>query len=268
MIRRLGVMMLLAASAVAAQARPQIGNGVKHASATVEPITVTAHSATFLVTLHVEPGWHVSWRNPGETGLPTRLSWSLPVGVHTRAETWPVPLIQHTAIGATHTLEGDVPWIVDMAIDSASTSDRLLVLTMRYGVCKNVCIPEQISVQAALPARAMSNAAVVTPALRARLATDLGVLAARRVSPTMLCVQGTASLARAPLPELVADSGSGVDAAAPVTASGRGARATVRAAIPAAAALRTDARVLFVRGVTAASARLDFRKPAPGCAIR
>ncbi|MDZ7631112.1 MAG: protein-disulfide reductase DsbD family protein [Gemmatimonadaceae bacterium] len=136
-----------------AQPRALIGSGTRHARATIETIAVTRGAAELLVTLHVDPGWHVSWRNPGETGLPTRLSWSLPAGVRAIGETWPVPVISHTPVGATHTLEGSVPWLVRLGVDSASAVDRLIGLTVRYGVCREVCIPEQLTVQGVLPRR-------------------------------------------------------------------------------------------------------------------
>jgi DsbC/DsbD-like thiol-disulfide interchange protein len=31
--------------------------------------------------LRPEPGWHVYWRNPGDSGIPSRLDWQLPEGV-------------------------------------------------------------------------------------------------------------------------------------------------------------------------------------------
>ena len=28
-----------------------------------------------------QPGWHTYWKNPGDSGLPTELTWTLPEGV-------------------------------------------------------------------------------------------------------------------------------------------------------------------------------------------
>ena len=38
-----------------------------------------------------EAGWHVYWRNPGDSGIPTSLSWTLPAGVTADALQWPYP---------------------------------------------------------------------------------------------------------------------------------------------------------------------------------
>ena len=252
--------------AVRAQPQPLIGNGVKHARATISTVSVTAAHARLLVTLFVEPGWHVSWRNPGETGLPTRLSWSLPAGVRAEGETWPVPLLTHTSVGDTHTLEGDVPWLVDFAIASGSPVDRLVSLTLRYGICRDVCIPEQLTVQGVLPSRGARSAALIPAALKARLTTDAGVIAARRISPTTLCLDRVPMWSPGVVPAVVADSGAGLDATLRLSEGrSRANRGSGRAVIPADAILRDGASLLFVRGAAGVTARLDFRRPSMRC---
>lgn len=264
----LGATFLCAVSVMHAQPRAQIGNGVKHARASVDAIAASSTRAQLLVTLSLDPGWHVSWRNPGETGLPTRLSWSLPAGVRVLSETWPVPVIAHTPVGATHTLEGDVPWVVEFAIDSASNVDRLVSLTMRYGICRDVCIPEQLTVQGVLPGQRATQLASIAPALRARLSVDAGVIGARRLSGTQLCLARAPLSAGGALPEVIADSGTGLDAAIPLRARTNARNHVFVMNISDVAPLPRDTRVLFVRGAAGASARLDFSRAAPGCTRR
>ena len=52
-----------------------------------------APAATLWVDLHlaIKPGWHVYWRNPGDSGLPTTIDWNLPSGFSAGAISWPVP---------------------------------------------------------------------------------------------------------------------------------------------------------------------------------
>ncbi len=38
-----------------------------------------------------QPEWHTYWRNPGDSGLPTTLEWSLPAGVMAGDIAWPAP---------------------------------------------------------------------------------------------------------------------------------------------------------------------------------
>ncbi len=266
---RRGVIALIAVAAVVAQpsraqARPSIGSGTQHAHASITSIRVAPHRAQVLVTLAIDPGWHVSWRNPGETGLPTRLTWSLPAGVRVRDETWPVPVIAHTPVGATHTLEGDVPWLVEFVVDSATASDRLIALTLQYGICRDVCIPERITVQGALPGR-NAQVAAIPIALHSRLARRGEAIAARRSSPTQLCLARVPLVSPARAPEIIADSGLTLDAALQLTAESHKGHHVFLMNIPAAVVLRDGAKVLVVQGKSAVATTLDFRRAAPGC---
>ena len=35
--------------------------------------------------------WHTYWRNPGDSGLPTQMTWQLPAGVQAGEVAWPLP---------------------------------------------------------------------------------------------------------------------------------------------------------------------------------
>jgi thiol:disulfide interchange protein DsbD len=50
-----------------------------------EPITVA-------LRLEAIPGWHTYWRNPGDSGEPTRIEWRLPAGFSAGEIEWPVPV--------------------------------------------------------------------------------------------------------------------------------------------------------------------------------
>src|SRR5262249_2854660 len=41
--------------------------------------------------LHMPPGWHLYWLNPGDAGLPTSVRWTVPEGFTAGALRWPVP---------------------------------------------------------------------------------------------------------------------------------------------------------------------------------
>src|SRR5437868_15422530 len=43
------------------------------------------------VRLQHEPHWHTYWINPGDSGLPTKLSWQLPPGFRAEEIVWPAP---------------------------------------------------------------------------------------------------------------------------------------------------------------------------------
>ena len=39
----------------------------------------------------IRPGWHTYWRNPGDSGAPTKLTWVLPDGFSASGIHWPYP---------------------------------------------------------------------------------------------------------------------------------------------------------------------------------
>ena len=39
----------------------------------------------------IRPGWHTYWRNPGDSGAPTKLKWDLPTGFSASEIHWPYP---------------------------------------------------------------------------------------------------------------------------------------------------------------------------------
>src|SRR3954466_14546018 len=42
--------------------------------------------------LRMEPHWHTYWKNPGDSGLPTRIEWTLPAGWKAGEIQWPYPM--------------------------------------------------------------------------------------------------------------------------------------------------------------------------------
>lgn len=258
---------LLAALPLMAQPRPAM-NAVKHAQATVQAVSVGATSATLLVTLTVDDGWHVSWRNPGETGLPTRFVWNLPAGVRAGRETWPVPVITRSDVGVAHTLEGTVPWLIEFALDAPAAADRLVSLTLRYGICRDICIAEQLTVQGVLPGRGVGASAlgVVPSALRARLATDAAPVPARLRPGAGLCLDRLPVGVSGPGVEMIAGPDRDLDGAVRVGPSTKAPRGAVWVRLPAGARLRQPAdTVLLVAGDRGVTLPLDFRAPAPRC---
>src|SRR5260221_3825875 len=39
----------------------------------------------------IRPKWHTYWKNPGESGLPTEIRWTLPPGMKADPIVWPAP---------------------------------------------------------------------------------------------------------------------------------------------------------------------------------
>ncbi len=98
-------------------------------------------------------GWHTYWLNPGDSGLPTQLQWSLPSGLRAGEIAWPVP--HRLPIGPlmNHGYEGTLLLPVPLTVEQA-LPDQALTIGLRadWLVCENVCIPEGGDFSLKLPA--------------------------------------------------------------------------------------------------------------------
>jgi len=104
-----------------------------------------------------QPEWHTYWKNPGDSGLPTVLTWSLPAGLEAGEIAWPAPhklpvgpLMNY---GYENTVLLPVPLTVTPAFKPSLAGDAELKLQASWLVCQKECIPEEGSFTLKLPAR-------------------------------------------------------------------------------------------------------------------
>jgi len=106
------------------------------------------------------PGWHSYWKNPGDSGLPTTLEWTLPPGFQSGEIAWPTPRPLPLGTLVNYGYEGRlllaVPLQVPAGFDGRSVPVRLRA---QWLVCKDVCIPEEGEFALELPGRAAITAA-------------------------------------------------------------------------------------------------------------
>ena len=95
-----------------------------------------------------QPHWHTYWKNSGDSGLPTSLTWTLPPGVLAGEIAWPLP--QKLPIGnlANYGYEGTVLLAVPLTITpefkpSVLNKDIEIKLKANWLVCRKECIPEE-----------------------------------------------------------------------------------------------------------------------------
>ena len=75
-------------------AMAQTGPGDRHVTASLVGETrnvVPGQPLHVALRQQIAPGWHTYWRNPGESGLPTTIDWSLPPGFTAGPIQWPTP---------------------------------------------------------------------------------------------------------------------------------------------------------------------------------
>lgn len=103
------------------------------------------------ISIALAPGWHTYWRAPGDAGIPPRFDWSASENVQSAHVIWPRPEVieqnGYRSIGYHDTLVLPLVFTPDRA-----GRDMQLTGTIEIGVCKDICIPKTLRVNAVLPA--------------------------------------------------------------------------------------------------------------------
>ena len=104
-----------------------------------------------------QPHWHTYWKNPGDSGLPTTLVWTLPAGVTAGEIAWPTPKKLPVGPLVNYGYEDTLLLPVPLRVDAGFTGTALDVrLTAQWLVCKEVCIPQQGEFALSVPVQASS----------------------------------------------------------------------------------------------------------------
>jgi DsbC/DsbD-like thiol-disulfide interchange protein len=114
---------------------------------------------TIALRIVPDPGWHIYWRNPGDSGIPTSLRWELPPMVTAGPLQWPSP---------SRETEGDA----ELRIVNYTYANKTLLLTSIYlpsnfrdppslvlrahaswAACNETCVPGETELSVSLPVR-------------------------------------------------------------------------------------------------------------------
>ena len=179
--RLLATLFLIAASALSTGASAQFG--LKNAAAATSSVFSTPRVRAELVAhapqgvapgqplwlglqITHQPGWHTYWKNPGDSGLPTELTWTLPEGADVGDIAWPVPQKIRVDNMANYGYDGTVllPVVLQLAPNFkapllAGAAETLTVrLHATWLACKLECIPEEGNFTLQLPLRGSTAA--------------------------------------------------------------------------------------------------------------
>ncbi len=122
-----------------------------------------APGGTLWVDLHLDiaQGWHVYWRNPGDSGLPTEIAWQLPAGFQAGDILWPAP--ERFVLGTigNYGYQGSadllVPITAPAILDPGGSAH--LAANASWLVCSEICIPGEAALALDLPVSAAPGAA-------------------------------------------------------------------------------------------------------------
>ncbi|QXL84256.1 protein-disulfide reductase DsbD [Comamonas sp. NLF-1-9] len=111
---------------------------------------------TLGLLLEHQPDWHTYWLNPGDSGLPTRLQWTLPAGVDAGEIAWPLPRKIPIGTLANYGYEGQVLLPVPMSVSSLfapapGQTQASFTVHASWLVCRMECVPEEGTLTLQLP---------------------------------------------------------------------------------------------------------------------
>src|ERR1700693_1385237 len=102
--------------------------------------------------LRMTPEWHTYWKNPGDSGLPTKIQWILPEGWKAGEIQWPYP--QPIPVGPlmNYGYEDEVVLLSELTPPAdAKPGPASVKAKADWLVCKDVCVPEKGELDIVIP---------------------------------------------------------------------------------------------------------------------
>jgi thiol:disulfide interchange protein DsbD len=112
------------------------------------------------VLLKIKPGWHVYWKNPGDSGLPTKVEWKRPEGWKAGELRYPIPTrIELPGNEAIIGYEKEVLLTAEITPPNnlAEGSKASLAADVSYLVCEQICLPGKIELSLDVPVAAANS---------------------------------------------------------------------------------------------------------------
>jgi thiol:disulfide interchange protein/DsbC/DsbD-like thiol-disulfide interchange protein len=111
------------------------------------------------VHFELDPGWHLYWRDPGESGLATQLRWDVP-GASVEPVAWPAPsaFTESEGLFTTYGYAGQVLLATRARFAEGSTQPRVARVSVDLLVCEVECIPAKLALEHPLDVAAGDDA--------------------------------------------------------------------------------------------------------------
>ena len=136
-----------------AQARAQDVSDLVKVELLAEPAAITPGEPFQVgIRLTMKEHWHTYWRNPGDSGEPTTVTWKLPDGFTASDLEWPAPSLIKLGPVTSFGYEGETVLLARITPprDLKPGSDVTLNAEVAFLVCEKECIPGEASVSLAL----------------------------------------------------------------------------------------------------------------------
>lgn len=100
----------------------------------------------------INDGWHIYWKNPGDSGLPADISWVAQDDARgTDILTWPTPHEQPLDGLMNYGYEDEAVMLFDVIVSDTANGTITLDADVSYLICLDICIPEDVKLRLTLP---------------------------------------------------------------------------------------------------------------------
>jgi thiol:disulfide interchange protein DsbD len=158
----------------------------------VSEVSAIGPGQTFWVALELDirDGWHTYWRNPGDSGEPTKLVWQLPPGFTAGDIVWTTPHRFEIAPLVNYGYAKHAVHLVQVTAPKELKAGTPVSLAAKASwlVCSDVCIPEDANLQLSLPVGVRAGG--VDPGSAALFTTARGDLPSAQPAPTSARIAG------------------------------------------------------------------------------
>ncbi|HVP17597.1 MAG TPA: thioredoxin family protein [Spirochaetia bacterium] len=150
-------------------ASAQVEAGIAAENTSIQP----GRAFTAAIHFRMAPGWHIYGQDPGDTGLPTTVSWDLPKGFAVGDLAWPPPQRFVSQGSTSYGYEGEVSLLARMTPPSDLASPGKATIRAHVGwlACRIECTPGRADLALALP---VTSAAPAVDARWAAVAAAAG----------------------------------------------------------------------------------------------
>jgi thiol:disulfide interchange protein DsbD len=107
------------------------------------------------VRLVMVEGWHTYWKNPGDSGLPTSVEWTLPEGFIATDIQWPFPRLFKASDIVSFGYEGEVCLLTDIEAPAALKTGTIVHISasVEWLACREECVPGRSELTIELPVK-------------------------------------------------------------------------------------------------------------------
>ena len=193
MIKQLTILVLFLLSSLPAQA---VRSAHTEASLVADKTAFVA-GETVAVGLHLkmDSHWHTYWKNPGDSGLPTKIKWTLPEGFTASQIQWPAPYFFDVSGIVSFAYENEVLLITEITAPANLAPGQQITLNAKASwlACKEACIPGRAELSISLPSAQENKLSDLAPLFEATRKTfpkkAEGWASSHRIEGTQLFIE-------------------------------------------------------------------------------